>query len=232
MAEPLTLTPEELQVKIDEAVATVTAGLKTNRDEALKEAKAAKARLAAFDGVDPEEHRKLKQASEEAERKRAAAEGDFKALETQLKDLHTKELGAKDARIGKLTKAMERRLVQAELIKAIVAKKGDPDLLLPHAERFVKVRETEEDFEAFVADEKGNPRYADGQGKPMDFETMVEQVLKPKYPRAFDGTGSSGGGAATSAAGGGGVSTIAAGDNAAFLANLDGIAKGTVSVAS
>ena len=61
----------------------------------------------------------------------------------------------------------------------------------------------------------------------------VAQELPPAPPGdAFD-SGSSGGGATKPNAGGAGTGSqtvIAAGDTAAFLANLDGIAKGTTLV--
>ncbi len=229
MADPKTYTQEEFDAAIAEREAA-TAGLKANRDELLKESKAAKAKLAAYDGVDPEEFKKLKQAADEAEQKRAAAQGDFESLKRQLVEKHGTELSAKDAAIAKRQAALEKRLVQAELTAAIARHKGDPDLLLPHGSRYVKVKETEQDFEAFIADESGNPRYADGKGTPMSFDDLVTQVLLPKYPRAFEGTGSSGGGAAKSTGGAGGARVIPRDDNAAFLANVDGIADGTTQV--
>lgn len=225
MAEPKTYTEEEVNAIIAERDA-----IKANRDEALTEAKKAKKKLADYDGVDPVEFKRLKDAAEEAEAKRAAAAGDFETLKKQLVDNHTKQIGEKDSKIGKLTKALERRLIQAELTKAIAAKKGDPELLLPYAERFARTKETDDDYEAYLVDAAGNQRFSDGQATPMTFDAFVEQELMTKFPRAFDGTGSSGGGAAKSAPGGGGVKRIASGDNAAFLANLDKIASGEVEV--
>lgn len=224
MADPK-YTEEEYNAMVAERDA-----LKANRDEALGEAKRAKKALQNYDGVDPTEYKSLKDAAAAAEEKRAAAEGDFNTLKKQLVENHQKELGARDGKIGKLTKALERRLIQAELTKAIAAKKGDPELLLPYAERFARTKETDDDYEAFLVDQAGNPRYSDGQATPMTFDAFVEQELMTKFPRAFEGTGSSGGGAPKSNAGGGGVKRIASGDNAAFLANLDAIAKGDVEV--
>lgn len=219
------------QAEVDALIAERNSALESNRNEALKELKAAKSKLAAYDGVDPEEHKRLKTAAEEAERKKAAAEGDFNTLKAQLVANHQKELDGRDGKVTKLTKALEKRLIQAELTKAIAAKKGDPDLLLPYAERFVKTRETEDDFEAFVVDGTGNQRFSDGKATPMSFDAFVEQELMSKFPRAFDGTGSSGGGAPRSnAGGGGGARTIAAGDNASIIANLEGIASGKIEV--
>ena len=79
-----------------------------------------------------------------AERKKAEAEGDFKALEQQLIDRHKAELGAKDERIAKIMNALEKRLIEAELTKAITAQKGDASLLIPHARQFVKMRELDD----------------------------------------------------------------------------------------
>jgi hypothetical protein len=226
VADPKTYSQEEYDALVAERDAA-----KTHNAELFKEAKKAKDALKNYDGIDPTEHKRLKDAAEEAERKKATAEGDFKSLEKQLVEKHGTEIAAKDGRIGKLTKALEKRLIQAELTKAIAKARGDADLLLPHAEKYVRVKETDDDFVAYVADEKGNPLVSDGKGTPMDFDQLIEQTLKPKYPRAFDGTGSSGGGASKSSAGGGGGSkTIAAGDNKAFIDNLADIASGKVTV--
>jgi hypothetical protein len=84
-----------------------------------------------------------------------------------------------------------------------------------------------------VVDGKGNPRIGDAQGNPMTIKQLVDELKQdPDFARNFEGSGSSGGGAPRSnAGGGGGVKTIAAGDNAAFLANLDGILDGSVKIA-
>ena len=226
-----TYSQEQLTAAIEEKIA----GLKANRDEVLKEAKAAKERLKAFEGVDPDEHKRLKLEAEALVVKKATAEGDFKALEKQLIDRHAAEVAGRDTKIAKMQKAIEQRLVQAELRKAIGEKGGladMADLLLEYGARNVRVKETDDGFEAYVVDGAGNPMIADGKGTPMDIAGFVESTLMQKYPRAFAGTGSSGSGAAKSNAGGGGAKVIAAGDNNAFLANLKGIADGSVRVQS
>lgn len=218
------------QEQVDAMIAEKEAGLRANRDELLKEAKAAKERLKAYEGVDPDEHKRLKAAAEEADRKKATAEGDFKALEKQLIERHQGELSAREQKMQKMQRAIDKRLVQAQMASAIAKYEGEVDLLMPYAERFARVKETDDDFEAFIADERGNPLVADGKATPMSFEAFVEQVLMQKFPRAFKGTGSSGSGAAKSNGGAGGAKVIAAGDNSAFLQNLEAIAKGTVTV--
>lgn len=227
MAEP---TVEELQAQLHAAIAERDA-IKANRDEALAEAKRAKAALKAYDGVDPQKFKELSEAAQKAEEEAARKSGNWDAQKAQMTAAHQKELAAATAGRDKLSKALERRLVDAELTRAIAAKKGDPDLLLPYARQFVRVKETDDDYEGYIADERGNPLIADGKGTPMTFDSFVEQNLMSKFPRAFEGSGSSGGGAAKSSAGGGGVMrSIPAGDNRAFLQNLEGIAKGTVTV--
>jgi hypothetical protein len=219
------------QAEVDAIIAEQVAGMKSKTDQLLTETKRAKEALKNYDGVDPIKYRELQAAAETAERNRAAAEGDFKSLEKQLVERHTSELQGRDTKIGKLSKALERRLVDAELTRAIASKKGEPDLLLPYARQFVRVRETDDDFEGFVSDERGNPMVSDGKGTPMDFGSFVEHHLMTKFPRAFEGTGSSGGGAPKSTAGGGGnPKSITAGDNSAFISNLEAIAQGKVDV--
>lgn len=229
MADPKTYTQEEYDAMTAERDAVVA-----NRNEVLKEAKRAKDALKNYDGFDPAEFKALKEAAVEAERKKAASEGDFKALEKQLVDRHGVELKGKDDKIGKLTKAIEKRAIRLELQNALIAagaRKGSLELLVEHGAKYGRLRETEDDYEAFVADESGNPRIADGKGTPMDFATFAQETLKAKYPDLFEGTGSTGGGATKSSGGAtGGTKVIASGDNAAFLANLDGIAAGTTTV--
>ena len=228
--EPKTYTQDEVEKMLEER----TAGLKANRDELAKEAKTAKAKLAAYDGLDPEETRRLKAAAEEAERKKAAAEGNWQAMEKQLKDLHGQELTKERGRADKALKALEDHAVRGTLASALAkagAKPGFTDLLLLEGQKYVKIRETDGGFESFVGDPAGNPLVADAQGNPMTVELFVEQKLKTQYPDAFNGSGSSGGGAAkSSAGGGGGAQVIAAGDNAGFISNLKDIAAGKVEV--
>ena len=224
-----TYTQEQFDAMIAERDA-----LKANRDQILSEAKATKKKLADYDGLDPLEYKALKAAASEAEQKKAAAEGDFNALKKQLVDAHAAELAAHGKRTGKMEQSLIKHLVEAKLAAALAKADADPtmtSLLMLEGQRHIRVRETEDGFEEYVADEKGNPLVADGRGTPMDVDTFVAQTLKTSYPGAFRGTGSTGGGATKSSGGAtGGVKSIAAGDNSAFLANLDGIAAGTTVV--
>ena len=229
MADPQTYTQEQYDAMIAERDA-----LKANRDQILKEAKDAKKRLSDYDGFDPAEFKALKEAAVAAEQKKAAAEGDFNALKKQLVDAHAAELATHSKRTGKMEQALNKHLVEAKLAAALAKADADPTmtaLLMLEGQRHIRVRETDEGFEEYVSDDRGNPLVADGKGTPMDVDMFVAQNLKTNYPGAFRGTGSSGGGATKSSGSAvGGSKSITAGDNAAFLANLDGIADGTIAV--
>lgn len=231
MTEPKTYTEDEYNALVAEREA-----LKANRDEILTEAKKAKKALDGYAGVDPKKYQELVAAAEEAERKKATAEGDFKALEKQLIERHQAELGDRDKRISKFQSALEKRAIRAELQQALIKAKAFPeemDLLVERGMRYARMKETDDDFVAYIADKDGNQMVSDGKATPMDFSTFVETNLKQQFPRLFEGTGSSGGGASKPNAGGNGSNspkTIAVGDNSAFLSNLDGILSGSVKV--
>lgn len=228
MADPKTYSQDEVDAIVAERDA-----IKANRDEALTEAKKAKAALKGYDGINPDEYKRLKEAADEAARKAALAEGNLEVWKKQVTDQHQKERDADAKRIAKMDTAISRRLRHDELRKALVGK-ADPammELLVEHGSKYIHVRETDDDFEGYVADQKGNPLVADGKGTPMDVATFVEQRLKTQFPGAFLGTGSSGGGAPKSTGGAsGGEKTISANDTKAWNANLADIASGKVKV--
>ncbi len=222
-----TFTQEEM----DAAIAAANTALEASRDAILGEKKVATDALKKFDGFDSTEFKRLQDAEAEAARIKATEEGDWTKLEQKLIEAHGTEMTTKETRIEKLMGALQKHLVDAELTKAISAAKGDAALLLPHARAFVQTRETDDGFEVFVADEKGTPLVSDGQGTPMTMAQLVEGKLADEYPRAFEGTGSSGGGASKSSAGGQRIAgTIAADDGGSFMDNLDGIAEGKIQV--
>lgn len=228
MADPIT------QEQYDAMVAERDA-LKANRDEALTEAKKAKAALKNYDGVDPAEYKTLKQAADDAAKKAALAEGNLEVWKKQVTDQHQKEREADAKRISKYESALGKRLRQDELRKALVGK-ADPsmmELLVEHGSKFIHVKETDDGFEQFVGDEKGNALVADGQGSPMTVEQFVDQKLKQKFPGAFLGSGSSGGGATKSTGGASGpTKSIASTNSRDFLAHVADVAAGKTVIGS
>jgi hypothetical protein len=245
VAEPRTYTQEEFEA----AVSGERDALKAKRDEALDEAKKAKAKLQQYDGVDPEEYKTLKTKAAEAERNRLTAEGNFKELEKQitdraasekqqLLDRHKSELDGRDVQIRKLTGALERRGIKGNLTTELTKQGAKPqfiDLLVNEGSKSVRLREAGDDYEEYVSDEKGNQRIADGKGTPMTIAQLVEQDLKARFSDAFEGTGSSGGGApkpVASGGGGGKPKVIPAGDQKAFIDNVKEIASGKAEVST
>lgn len=220
------------QAEVDALVTEKNTALEANRNAVLLDLANARKSLKNYEGIDPAEHARLKQEVADAEAKKASEEGNWKAVEKQLIEKHGTERESDKKALAKRDSAVERRLVQAELTRAIAAKKGDPDLLLPYAQKYARVRETDDDFEAFLCDERGTPMVSDGKGTPMTFDAFVEQVLMVKFPRAFDGVGSSGGGAPRSNAGGGGQARVVVTDTNSpeFLANVKDLASGKASI--
>ena len=223
------------QAEFDTMLAEQMTGLKAKTDELLSETKRAKAQLKDFEGFNPGEFKKLKEAADQAERDRATAAGDFKALEQQLVSKYESSLKAADQEKSDMQRAMESHLIDAAAASELARHSDTPRLLMPHVRAMMKVVKEDGQFVSRIVDPStGTVRIGKGQGTtPMTLTELVEEMRSnPEYAPAFRGTGSSGGGAPKSAAsgGGGGPKTIAAGDQAAFMANLLDIASGKVTV--
>lgn len=214
MAGEQSFTQEQVDAIVAEKIAAEVAGLKKNQQELLKESKAAKERLASYEGIDPEEHRALKKAAEEAERKRLQGEGDWKALEGQLVKKYEGELERERGERGKMRGALESYLIDKEALSELAKVSDSPKLLLPHIRSRMKVVEQDGVYHARIVDENGQVRIGKGQGSsPMQLSELVEEMKADKeFAPAFRGTGSSGGGASRSNAGGGGSRTISRAD--------------------
>jgi hypothetical protein len=223
-----TYTKEQVETMIAER----EAGLKANRDEAVREAKKAKELAKRFDGIDPDEARTLKEQAAEAERKKALAEGNLEVWKKQVTDQHQKEKSELEKRLGKYESFTSKTLRNEELRKELIGK-ADPsmmELLVEHGSKYIHVRETDEGFEKYVGDEKGNAMVADAQGTAMSTAIFVDQVLKAKFPGAFLGSGSSGGGATRSNSGGVGGSKTISKDDLFKGDNLQRLARGEIKV--
>jgi hypothetical protein len=233
VAESTETETEAISKELYESALAERDALRAKNAEILNEAKRAKASLKNFEGVDPTEYKTLKQQAEEAAQRRALEEGNLESWKKQFTEQFAKEKEPLVAENKTLRSALERRLVDAEATAALAAAKGSPKVLLPHIKSHVKVELEDGEYVVHVVDTKGNPRIGDAKGNPMTIAQLVDELrADPDFARNFEGTGSSGGGASRSNASGGGRSTktIAAGDNDAMLANLDGILDGSVKV--
>lgn len=213
------------QDQVDQMVAERNKALEAKRDEILTELKAAKDKLKAFDGVDPSEHRKLQAKLTELEHQRKAQEKgiqseDLVKMRQEIRQDLDKEYGPIKQQLEEAHKEV-RTLRLDNVVKMQMSKAG------VRGERVDALyRLTGEQFD--LTDD-GQPMVKERPG--TEVHKYIEG-LADEYPEFFLGSGSSGGGASKSAGSAGGpAKTISLGDPSAFLANLEGIAGGSVRVA-
>jgi hypothetical protein len=218
---------------VEDAESIYAASLKRSQREILDDLKKAQAKLKAYDGIDPAEYAKLKQAADEATAAAAKASGNWEAREKQLVEQYTKEIKKSQDEAASLRGTVEELVVENELRRELEQVAVDVDLALPHVRRHVRpmLDEATGRYVARVVDEKGQVRIADVKGTPMTIALRVKEWSEePKNAPLVKGTGASGSGGRGSGTPPGGKKTIRAGDSAAFNANLDGIIKGDVVV--
>lgn len=126
------------------------------------------------------------------------------SVKQQMVAEHESEKSGLASTNEKLSNKLRILLVDNEAIKAIEARDGNVDLLLPHVRQRVKVVEKDGDFGVQVLLESGEPAI-DGGGNGIEIDALVKG-FEAKYPMAFKGTPSSGGGAPGGAAPGAGDS--------------------------
>lgn len=157
-------------------------------------------------GLTLDEVKELKQQRDDAEQARLKKEGDFESLKQQIEDnFATKEKGWQD-REGKLLKALERTMVDADA-RAVLAEEdlqGNPTLLLPHIRGRVKIVETDDGFERQVLLPDGKTPMLNAESKPATLRDLfVELKAKQEFGGAFKGVNHSGGGTPPNGGGGG-----------------------------
>ncbi|MDR1648770.1 MAG: hypothetical protein LBR71_00790 [Synergistaceae bacterium] len=147
-------------------------------------------------GKTPEEISELLAKLDEDEAKRAEKAGEWEKVKAQLLDSHKKELEKKDGDIAKMRLALESHLVDAAATAAIAELKGVPQLLLPHVKTAVKVVEADGRYTVQVVDAAGTPR-VNAKGDLLSIKELVEEMRQSDVfgGRAFESTGTSGGGA-------------------------------------
>ncbi|MHC4867904.1 MAG: hypothetical protein ACYTEX_27860 [Planctomycetota bacterium] len=225
-----------------DALEQETAGLKANRDDALKEKKKLAAQMKQYEalGLSPEEVAALKARADEQAAKDAKDSNDWEARETQLKDQHTKVVKDLEARVDLVLAALDKEVRRSKAVAAIAKNAPDSvDLLLPHVLDAVQMVENDGVFTATVRNEDGSPKYMpDPNNKnemvPMTIEAYVGG-MRERFPAAFPGTvsgGSSGGPQHKTNAGGVVKSIDGTADNfnELMLEHAEEIAAGTIRV--
>jgi len=210
-------------------------GLKSALEKEKDERRKAKAQLAKFADIDLDEWAEYKKAMEEAEKKAAKDEGDFKALEEQLKAKHAETVSKLEERNKALEANLRTHLVDAAATKAILAAGGvdaTVTLLLPHVSRRTQVVDEDGTLVARVVTDDGKVRIGDDKGNPMTVDQLVSEMKESDaYGQAFPPQGKSGGGSRPSGQAGTG-GTVVSTDSASIGQNLEKIAKGEIQVIS
>src|SRR5262245_37744608 len=217
-------------------------GLKSALDAERKAKDDFEKSLKGFEGIDPEEARRLKAEAEKIESDKLKQKGDWETREKQLKDQLAAELAKRDQhfqselktredRIATLQGALEKSLIEAHATAAIAAAKGVPELLLPHVMRQVKIVEENGNFVVRVLDAQGQPRIANVKGDPFTITNLVDEMKNNSiYGRAFEASGAGGSGATKTEGGKTGMRTVRRSDQEAMNANIEAIAKGEITV--
>lgn len=225
--EDTTYTQAELDAKIDEAVK----GLKANQNKALDQFKGLQRALDELGGLDSIKTRLTEFANLESEMERLEAES--KATDAGLTTEKLKEIEAStEKRLEKKYAPLQDQLAEAQkqvrtltldnVVKAMMPKHGVRSDRVDALYRVARDHfDLTDDFSPILKSDPGG-----------DIGEFIEGKLANDWPEFYEGTGSSGGGASKASAGGAGGyrRTVPAGDNAAFLNNLDAIAAGKVQV--
>jgi hypothetical protein len=180
-------------------------------------------------GKTPEDIAALIAAQDKAEADRLAQAGEWDKLRAQQNELHAKALAEVAEKVAAKDKAISKNVVDAQAIAAIAAGKGNTDLLMPFVRSALKAVEVDGDYAVRVVNDKGEPR-VNATGAFLSVSDLVAEMRSDtKYGPLFQASGANGGGM-SQAASGSTLKTVASSDKAAFGANLEGIANGTIKV--
>jgi hypothetical protein len=234
-------------LKVEGDAGDIFPGLTIKQQELLNEKKTLADKLKVLEGqlsgIDLEKAKKALEAADQAETEKLKLKGDWDTREKQLRDQLAVDLQKREEQFqGELAKVQERnkalesslyeQLITAQLSAEIAKHTTSVGPLLLGMASHLKVFEEEGKFVAKVVDAQGNPRIADLKGSPFTIAGLVEEFkTKPEWQPLFPASKNGGTGApGNSTAGPGGVRTIRQGDYESISANLEGIAKGEITV--
>jgi hypothetical protein len=172
------------------------------RDAEKKRARELEDRLRALEGIDPEEHKALKQQAEKAEEERKRKAGEFDSWRGEI----LKKTEAEKAAI-----AAERDAAKTELEKTLIGLKfagasslfGEsgktvltPEIAEAYFSRYVSVEEIDGRKTVVVKDNDGHVILNAKTGKPADFAEAMAEVIEamPNKAHIFRGSGKTGSG--------------------------------------
>lgn len=140
------------------------------------------------------------------EQLRTNAKIDPKKIKEEMAGQFKKDLDTKEARIAALRASLDTHLIDSALKSAIIAEKGDVELLLPFARALMRPMEVDGRYEVTVVDEKGNARFSGVTGQAMTSAELIKEMKQnPKYWKLFDSITPSGAGTRPGASSGKGT---------------------------
>lgn len=228
-----------LDVDQEDVMTTFGTALLTNRDKLAAEKKALQAKLAKYEalGMAAEDLDAMVAAQKKAETERLTGQAQWERLKEQMAEQHQKELKKLADDRDFLWSLLEERDGKMALTEAVIAAGGLPELLVPALLPNIAVRRGEDgrpQTHVVYPDgpSRGQVRIKNASGDPMTVADLVaEAKAREAFAPAFRVKGASGGGGTASSGSGGERSTkVVPLDPTAILANLEGIAKGTVAV--
>lgn len=179
------------------AVEKETNGLLENKTKLLSQMDKLKKNQAP-EGYDAEGYTKFVTESEELEKKQKEladqeleGKGQWEALKLQLNQTHETNFNTfkteAETTISGLQKALDKELVENNLIKAIESEKGNSLFLLPHMNGQVKTVKGEDgQYSVQVVDEKGAQRFQDDMTTPFAVKDLVAEFkANDTYSLAF-----------------------------------------------
>ena len=174
-----------------------TAGLKSalqkEREKARKEEKARKALEGKISGIDLDKYNELLDAEATAEEKKLQQAGEWDKIKEQMKEAHATEIGSKDAEIARLRGELEREKIDSKVVAAISKADGNVELLTPHVRSRLQL--DPDTLEMVVLDTDGKTPKVDGDGNPVNIETLVGEMRdQPTFAGAFKAPEQSGSG--------------------------------------
>jgi hypothetical protein len=193
----LGIEDEELAGKLAAKFGETVSGLKQNQATLLQEKKSLAAKMAAFDGVDPEEYRKLRERADELENKHLKDGGEFEKLREKMEKQWQEKLGGKDETINSLMNMVKSDRKSAAINEAVRKHEGVAALTRVLAASVQAVDKGGEIVLQVMADD-GSPVIGD-DGKPMSIDGYVELLKSDvEYAGLFKSSGLSGGGSSHS----------------------------------
>jgi hypothetical protein len=199
-------------------------------------------KLAAFKDLDPTAAKAAIQKVAEMQNWKPAEEIEnrIKLIKDELVGKHGSEKSALETKLKRAEGLLRKTLIRDKAVMAIQKAGGKVNLLLPHVEAAMRLREVEgNEANPYVTEiinpETGDLRIGDGAGSAMTLEQLIgEFKASDDFASAFAASGASGSGASNSGKGsgssGGSAKSVKIGGKVVSGVSLDDISEGKVNI--